>query len=113
MQTKLVLIILSLLTNLALGACSHVGRVALLSSGDLEGKTLTALPNGPILEGEDCLYQHHLSAAFRNATAGTAYDTLVDVEVTTKTGIFVWSNCIQVKGKGLKSAELQRMEGLP
>ena len=98
-----------------LGGCTHVSHVALLSDAELAGRSLATIPPGPTLKGKDCapLFrppQYYLSAAFRDATKGSDYDTLVDVEVTTWTGILVTSNCIQVQGQAVKSRELSLVE---
>jgi len=42
---------------------------------------------------------------------GGKYDTLVDVEVTTKTGLFVPSNRIIVKGMALNSKNFEENGG--
>ena len=100
-----------LLTTLCCG-CGHtkVSRVGLLSVGDLEGRTIPSTIDGPVLVGKDACKiggdPYFLSEAVRNALSGTEYDTLVDVEVTAKTGLLVMSNEIQVKGKGVNSKTL-------
>lgn len=94
--------------------CGHttVSRVGLLSLGDLESRTIPSVVDGPIVFGEDrCKLggdSYYLSEAVRNALVGTEYDTIVDAEVTTKTGLFVWSNKIEVKGKGINSETLPK-----
>lgn len=111
-----------LLTMLCYG-CGHmnVSSVGLLSVGDLEGKTIPATVDGPVLVGKDYMRlfdeafsddPYYLSDAVRNALKGTVYDTLVDVEVTTRTSGFWWSNEIEVKGKGLDSRTLSRVGGV-
>ena len=110
-----------LLTTLCYG-CGHtkVSKVGLLSVGDLEGKIIPSTVDGPVLIGKDgsswvlipCSY--YLSEAVRNALEGTAYDTLVDVEVKTQTGPWIylfWLNQIQVTGKGLDSRILPKAGG--
>jgi hypothetical protein len=96
---------------------THTSRVALISFGDLEGKQIPAAVDGPVLEGQDfgttafsnwCA----LSRAVREALAGTKYDTLVDVDVTTHTGLLVASNRVSVKGKALDSTALRRQGGM-
>jgi len=89
---------------------TRVSRVALLSDGDLAGRRLTPIPPGPTLSGEDCGMYHHLSNAFRNATSGSGYDTLVDVEVSNRTGATPFATCIKVAGRGVKSADLPHTE---
>jgi len=105
-----------LLTTLCYG-CGHlnVSKVGLLSVGDLESRTIPSSVNGPVLVGKDACKMggdpYYLSEAVRNALKGTTYDTLVDAEVTTSTGLFVWSNEIEVKGKGLDSKTLPKDGG--
>ena len=96
------------LASLAIGmvACSHTSRVALMSNGDLAGRQLSAVPPGPVLTGADCGITHYLSKAFRKAIANTPYDTIVDATVTTTTGVFVFSNCVEVQGQGVRSIDL-------
>jgi len=71
--------------------------------------------DGPILVGKDACKAggdpYYLSEAVRNALKGTQYDTIIDAEVTTKTGLLVWSNEIEVKGKGLDSKSLPKVGG--
>ena len=72
---------------------------------------------GPVLTGKDSCnkigkFSYYLSDAVRNALSGTEYDTIVDAEVTTKTGLFVWSNKIEVKGTGIKSSVLPKEGGV-
>jgi hypothetical protein len=92
-----------------LGGCSHTSHVALLSDGNLDGKNLQNIVAGQVLKGKDCWFQHNLSDAFRDAIKKTQYDTLVDVNVTTKTNLFVWWNCVQIEGKGVKSSDLKQL----
>ena len=105
-----------LLSTLCYG-CGHlnVSRVGLLSVGDLENKTIPSAVDGPVLVGKDACKggsgPYYLSEATRNALKGTPYDTIIDAEVTTKTGLFVWSNEIEVKGKGLDSKTLPKDGG--
>lgn len=104
------------LTTLCYG-CGHtkVSRVGLLSVGDLESRTIPSTVDGPVLTGKDACKMggdpYFLSEAVRNALSGTEYDTLVDAEVTTKTGVLVWSNEIEVKGKGVSSKALPKEGG--
>ncbi|MFH2043579.1 MAG: hypothetical protein ABIK92_00350 [Pseudomonadota bacterium] len=90
--------------------CGHTQshNVGLISFGDLEGKIIPEDIDGEILEGKDCArigYRPscYLSNAVRDALKQRNYDTLIDVEVTNRTGFFVPSNCIQVKGKAINS----------
>jgi len=105
-----------LLTTLCYG-CGHlnVSKVGLLSVGDLESRTIPSSVDGPILVGKDACKAggdpYYLSEAVRNALKGTQYDTIIDAEVTTKTGLLVWSNEIEVKGKGLDSKSLPKVGG--
>lgn len=99
-------------------SCGHtkVSRVALLSYGDMEGRILPKKVEGPILTGKDnetflfCPFSF-LSKATANALEGTEYDTLVNVDVTTRTGLFVWANAIEVKGTGVNSKTLPKEGG--
>ena len=102
-----------MLAGLFLG-CGHTqtSTVGLISFGDLEGKTIPDGLEGPILEGSDAAKiggskHYYLSNAARNALSGGQYDTLVDVEVTTKTGFTVPSNKITVRGRALNSNDLE------
>ena len=104
MKTACKQVVVLLLSILCIG-CGHtkVNHVGLLSVGDLKSKKIPENTEGPTLIGEDSGYSYYLSEAVRDALKGTQYDTIVDAEVTNKTGLFVWSNQIQVKGKGLNS----------
>lgn len=102
----------------ALGSgCGHtkVSQVGLLSTGDLESRIIPRDVSGPMLEGKAAAkpgkLAYYLSDAVRDAVKGTPYDTLVDAEVTTTTGAFVWNNQLAVKGKGVKSADLPKEGG--
>ena len=102
----------------ALGSgCGHtkVSQVGLLSTGDLESRIIPKDVGGPILEGKaeakPGKLAYYLSDAVRDAVKGTPYDTLVDAEVTTTTGLLVWNNQLVVKGKGVKSADLPKEGG--
>ncbi|MBZ4202038.1 MAG: hypothetical protein LAC70_02825, partial [Methylovulum sp.] len=81
-------------------------RVALMSLGDLEGKTVLTDAPGTIVEGEDCGYSYTLSNAVRDALKEKPYDTVIDADVTNSTGLFVGSNCIKVRGKAIDSKKL-------
>jgi len=93
--------------------CSHTQtcRVGLISFGNLEGKTIPEKPDGPILEGRDSAMpfalRYHLSDAARDALRSGGYDTLVDAEVITQSGLLVPSNQIIVRGKALNSRNLK------
>jgi hypothetical protein len=103
----------SILLLLAVGnlaGCALTSHMALLSRGNLEGRRFSNVAAGPTVHGENCGFAHHLSTAFDDAVKATSYDTLTDVSVTSTTGIFVWSNCIQVTGYGVRSAELPQGE---
>jgi len=97
--------------------CGHTlsHHVGLVSFGDLEGKVIPGGVDGELLDGEDCCKvgsdPYSLAEAVRNAMKNTDYDTLVDVEVTNTTGLFVASNCIKVSGKALKSESLSDSGG--
>lgn len=97
------------LIAIVLSGCSNTSHIALLSDGDLENKNLQNIVPGQTLKGDDCWYQHNLSDAFRDAIEGTEYDTMVDVNVTTKTNLFVFFNCVAVEGKGVKSSEINKI----
>lgn len=93
-------------------ACSGCGetkvsRVGLLSIGDLEARTIPPTVDGPLLVGKDACEiggdPYYLSEAVRNALKGTEFDTLIDADITTTTGLLVWSNAIEVKGTGVNS----------
>lgn len=97
--------------------CGHTqsSKVGLMSFGDLEGKVIPESIAGDILEGENCVkpghHSYYLSAAVRDALKQRDYDTLIDVEVTSTTGLSVTSNCIKVKGKALNSKTLTTSGG--
>jgi hypothetical protein len=83
-----------------------------ISFGDLAGKTIPANVEGPIVQGRSGARvfrapSYFLSDAARDALKGSRFDTLVDVEVTTRTGLAVPSNQIEVRGKALDSHTLQ------
>lgn len=94
--------------------CGHTqsSRVGLMSFGELEGKAIPDNVGGMVLvNGEACGRQHRLSDAVRDALKQTDYDTLVDAEVTSTTGLAVTSNCLKVKGKALNSKTLTDLGG--
>ncbi len=109
-------IIIMALFTLCCG-CGHtkVCTVGLLSTGDLEGRKIPDTVDGPVLTGEDSSMKsndpYFLSEAVRNALSGTKFNTLVDAEVTTKTGLFVWSNKISVRGTGVNSNSFPKEGG--
>jgi hypothetical protein len=77
-----------------------------MSFGNLEGKTIPANAPGDFVQGKDCGHSYNLSNAARDALKATTYNTLVDVDVTNSTGLLVWSNCINLRGKALDSHKL-------
>ena len=97
--------------------CGHtkVSQVGLMSTGDLESRIIPRDVGGPMLEGKTAAkpgkLAYYLSDAVRDAVKGTPYDTLVDAEVTTTTGLLVWNNQLAVKGRGVKSADLPKEGG--
>lgn len=94
--------------------CGHSQsyKVGLMSLGELEGKTLPDNNTGAVLvNGESCGRQQFLSDAVRDALLETDYDTLIDSEVTNTTGLFIWSNCISIKGNALNSKTLTASGG--
>lgn len=108
---KIVVILLSA----SLFGCGHasVSKVGLMSFGDLEGKAIPEnLPNA-VLAGSSCGGHIYISDAVRDALKETEYDTLVNSEVTSITGLFVFNNCIQVKGTPLNSKTLALSGGKP
>lgn len=94
------------------GCATTVSRVALLSVGDLEGKTIPEAVDGPVLSGTDAARffarDCYLSEAVRDALSGTPYDTLVNAEITAQSGLFIWWNKITVQGYGLNSRVLPK-----
>ena len=102
------LVQITILTTV-LSSCTTTSHLALLSDGDLENKDLQNIMPGKMLKGEDCWYQHNLSDAFRDAIKGTEYDTLIDIDVTTKTNLLVFYSCVEVEGKGVKSSNLKEV----
>ena len=97
-----------LLTAFFIG-CGHSqsSKVGLISFGSLESKVIPDNVEGKIVAGKDCGGSQLLSNATRDALKGTDCDTLIDAEVINTTGIFVWSNCLEVKGKAINSSKLQ------
>ncbi|MDD5706982.1 MAG: hypothetical protein PHR35_13750 [Kiritimatiellae bacterium] len=99
------------------GGCGHtkISQVGLMSTGDLDSRIIPPDVSGPTLEGKSAAkagkLKYFLSDAVRDAVKGTSYDTLVDAEVTTTTGLLVWNNQIAVKGKGVKSTDLPKEGG--
>jgi len=87
-------------------ACAYTSHLGLLSDGDLRGRIMDGSMAEQVLDGESCGPYSYLASAFRDAIADTEFDTLIDVEVTSTTGIFVISNCLRVSGRGLRSADL-------
>ena len=116
-KSHLGLCVVSVLTLLCLG-CGHTQtcEVGLISFGNLEGKAIPNNPNGPVLEGSSAAKigstpHYYLSDAVRDALKNSEYDTMVDVEVTTKTGWLVPSNKIFVKGTAVNSSHLENSGG--
>ena len=116
------LLCMAFVPMLLCSGCGHtrVCQVGLISFGDLEGKTIPRNPNGPILQGSSTatigpdgvpILVYYLSDAVRDALKNTDCDTLIDAEVTTKTGIFPADNQIIVRGKGLNSAKISQSGG--
>jgi len=107
--------LLILLAILFVG-CGHqkTCQVGLMSFGDLEGKIIPQNISGPTVTGTDqCKIgadPYYLSEAVRNALKGTTYDTIIDAQVTTETGLFVRSNYIKVSGTALSSKMLSSSE---
>ncbi len=100
--------------SMVCSGCGHitVSKVGLLSFGDLEGRTIPPVVKGPVLRGTDrdtWLYPFYfLSAATEDAIKGTEYDTLVNCTVTTRTGLWAFSNSIEVEGTALNSKTLPK-----
>jgi len=93
--------------------CGHtnVSRVGLLSIGDLDNRVIPENVEGPTLSGRSGLPTnsglYHLADAVYRALDGTGYDTLVDVEVTSRTG-WIPLNAVEVSGTGVNSTDLQK-----
>ncbi len=116
-KSHLGLCVVSMFALLCFG-CGHTQtcEVGLISFGNLEGKAIPNNPNGPVLEGSSAAKigstpHYYLSDAVRDALKNSEYNTMVDVEVTTKTGLFVPSNKISVKGMALNSSQLENLGG--
>jgi hypothetical protein len=98
-------------------ACGHsmTSQIGLMSFGDLEGKVVPKQVAGKALQGKDCSKiggdPYSLAEAVRNAVKGTEYDTLVDVQVESTTGLFVGSNCVKVTGIALDSRTMEGSGG--
>jgi len=92
----------------ALTGCGHTAsqKVGLMSLGNLEGKIIKSNTDGNVVEGEDCGHSYTLSNAVRAALKEKPYDTIIDADVTNTTGLFVFSNCIKVRGKAIDSKKL-------
>ena len=93
--------------------CGHtrVCKVGLISFGDLEGKVIPKDFDGPVVNGSSSAVilgrlSYGLADAARDALKNTDCDTLVDVEVTAKTGLLVPQNHLTVRGKALNSKKL-------
>lgn len=93
--------------------CGHVNtsKVGLISFGNLEGKTLPANPQGPVLEGTSSGPTYFLSDAARDALKSGEYDTLVDVDVISETGFLVTSNKVTVRGTAIDSKSIGQPGG--
>ena len=97
--------------------CGHtqVSKVGMMSVGNWEGKAIPEKVTGPILEGSSgakpFAVTYSLADAVRDALGKSEYDTLVDAEVTTQTGLFVPSNRIVVKGTALNSKTIAQQGG--
>ena len=90
----------------------QTSKVGLLSVGNLESVKIPSSPVGPVLVGSNSGASSYLSEAVRDALKDTKYDTLVDAEVTTRTGLFVWQNGIEVKGIAIDSTTLGKSGGV-
>jgi len=95
---------------------TNVTNVAVLSFGDLQGRSLQ-LSAGTTFEmrrGEHSGDPAKLSCAVENALAGTGCDTLMDAVVTSKTSQFwlFWlttgSSTLVVEGKCVRSQDLPK-----
>ncbi len=101
-----VLLIIALLMVPA--GCSSARTIGLMSFGDLEGKMIPEKPRGDIRVGKSCGSVYTLSDALRDAVKDTSFDTIIDAEVIHETGVFVFNNCIIIKGLALNSKEIKR-----
>lgn len=98
-----------MLAVLSMSGCSHVSNFALMSNGDLEGKTLSGVKHdNRVLYGESCGHSYSLADAVDNALSGTVYDTLINIEVESTSALIVFANCVKVKGYGVNSKYLKR-----
>lgn len=97
-----------LLLGLALTGCGHAQttKIGLMSFGNLEGKTISDSISGQRLSGKACGHNYRLSDAVRDALKDTEFDTLINVDVTNETGLFVWNNCLMVSGNALNSKSI-------
>jgi hypothetical protein len=88
----------------------------MMSVGDWEGKAIPEKVTGPILEGtsgaKPLAVTYSLSDAVRDALKNSQFDTLVDAEVTTHTGLLVPMNKIVVKGTALSSKSVAKQGGV-
>lgn len=111
---KIVCCLLFLLLVSLMG-CGHTltSKVGLMSFGHMEGKVIPATVEGKILTGQICGPHIFLSDAVRDALKDTDRDTMIDNEITMDTGLFVWSNCITVKGNAFNSKTLVEQGGKP
>jgi len=94
-----------------------VRQVALLSFGDLKGRVSLKGIKGPILTEKDYYVPRFmpftfLSKAAADALDGTLYDTLVNVDVITRTWLFTWSNEMEVTGARVNRKTLPRVGGV-
>lgn len=90
--------------------CGYVKNcnVGLISFGDLEGKAIPNVVSGPTLQGYSNGFVHFLSDAARDALKDSEYDTLVNVKVTTQTGLWGSANMVIVEGTALNSKKLKQ-----
>jgi hypothetical protein len=79
-----------------------------MSFGELEGKVIPESGSTLKYSGESCGETQHLSDAVRDALKGTEFDTLINGEITSETGLFVWNNCLVVSGYALNSNALAK-----
>ena len=98
---------------LLLAGCGHTlsRKVGLMSIGDLEGKVIPKDAKGRTVRGKSCGYSAFLSNAVRDAVKNTSYDTILNAQVTSETGLFVGNNCISIIGQAYKSSEWPKQEG--
>ena len=91
------------LSIMLISACSHTSHLALMSKGDLDGKSLSGIKKGKILTGESCGRNYSLGEAMHNALDGTQYDTLIEIDIESTSALLVFGNCVKVTGKGVNS----------